>query len=74
LRLVKTGIHVLGEWDLSTRALQIRGDLRVDGSLTLGNATATSASAGTAHALPSIPEGYVIMIVGGVARKIPYYN
>lgn len=41
----------------------------LDGTLT------TSATAGTAAALPALPAGYMTIIdTTGVERKVPYYN
>lgn len=34
----------------------------------------TSATAGTASALPSAPAGYITVMVNGVAYKVPIYN
>lgn len=35
---------------------------------------ATSATAGTAAALPATPDGYLIINIGGAGKKIPYYT
>ncbi|HKR62621.1 MAG TPA: hypothetical protein VJZ00_02725 [Thermoanaerobaculia bacterium] len=39
-----------------------------------GGTTATSATSGSASALPATPAGYVIINVNGTTRKVPYYN
>lgn len=39
-----------------------------------GHATASSASAGGASALPALPTGYVTVAVNGADKKIPYYD
>jgi hypothetical protein len=36
--------------------------------------TSSSATAGAASALPATPSGYVEAIIGGVVKKIPYYD
>ena len=36
--------------------------------------TATTATAGTASALPATPAGYYQIQIGGVNYKVPYYN
>lgn len=36
--------------------------------------TSSSASAGAASALPATPSGYVEALIGGVVKKIPYYD
>jgi hypothetical protein len=36
--------------------------------------TATSATAGTATALPSLPLGYVEIVIAGTTVKLPYYS
>lgn len=46
-----------------------------NGSLRLTNTTSTtSATGGSATALPAQPQGYLTVFINGVARKIPYYN
>ena len=40
----------------------------------LTGTTATSATTGSASALPTDPLGYLIVKVNGVLVKIPYYN
>lgn len=47
--------------------------LHVSGGVRLDVATATSATGGGASALPAAPVGYVIVNIGGTARKVPYY-
>ena len=37
-------------------------------------ATATSASAGSAVALPALPSGYVTVAINGTNRKLAYYT
>lgn len=37
-------------------------------------ATSTSATAGAATALPAQPAGYVEVVIGGVVKKLPYYD
>ncbi len=37
-------------------------------------ATATSATAGGATALPALPAAYLDVVVNGASRKIPLYN
>lgn len=45
------------------------------GQLGIGSGTATTVgAAGAAAALPTAPVGYLIVNIGGVAQKIPYYN
>lgn len=36
--------------------------------------TSTSATGGAASALPALPVGYVEVVIGGAAKKIPYYD
>ena len=48
--------------------LHVNGTVRLDVSV-----TATNAGAGGADPLPSAPAGYMIIDIGGVNRKIPYY-
>lgn len=36
--------------------------------------TTTSATAGAGTALPATPEGYLYVKVGGMSKKIPYFN
>lgn len=50
---------------------QVRGDIGAAPEMT---ATSTSATGGTATALPSQPVGYVEIQVGGATKKIAYYD
>jgi len=45
-----------------------------NGYVAIGNTTSTHATTGTASALPSLPQGYLICAVGTSTVKIPYYN
>lgn len=45
----------------------------VTGSVALTNTTAANATFATSS-LPLVPEGYVIVSIGGVNKKIPYYG
>lgn len=50
---------------------------QVFGTVTLGNVlatTSTSATGGSATALPAQPVGYKTEVINGVSRKIPYYD
>lgn len=48
--------------------LHVNGSVRLDVPV-----TASNSGAGGADALPSAPAGYMLINVGGVDRKIPYY-
>jgi hypothetical protein len=41
--------------------------------LNINPTTATSATAGAATALPAAPQGYVVITIGGVSRKVAFY-
>jgi hypothetical protein len=45
-----------------------------DLALTNTGSISTSASIGSASALPSLPEGYLSVTIDGNVKKIPYYN
>ena len=83
-------VYSTGEIDLiSTLVATIRGDLdtleitvtgletdvaTISGDLNnLFDTTSTSATSG-AYSLPSNPEGFITISVGGVDKKIPYYG
>jgi hypothetical protein len=68
LRFLKAGVHVLGEWDLDSRNFDVKAGLSLSGI-----ASNTSATAGAASALPSVPVGYITVSINGTNRKIPYY-
>jgi len=49
------------------------GNLTVTSSVALNVATNVSATFATAS-LPLVPEGYVVIYIGGVEKRIPYYG
>jgi hypothetical protein len=59
-------------YDLGTAATRWLTVYAQDLNLTM--ATATTATAGGAPALPATPTGYITVTIAGTARKIPYYN
>ena len=44
------------------------------GALSIGSATSTTATAGSASALPSLPRGFITAYLGSIPIKLPYYN
>jgi hypothetical protein len=64
-----TNCIVLGNSAAPTAANQL-----VIGSSTNPMSTVTSATAGSASALPALPSGYLNVLLGGTVRRIPYYN
>jgi len=73
-RFTDTGLGILTT--APTHPLHVAGDIRTDGTINWAdttNYTSTTATAGTAT-LPSAPEGFIIIQVGGVNKKIPYYG
>ncbi len=50
------------------------GNILVNGLSLPASQSATSASAGSASSLPGLPAGYLMVNIGGVNYKIPYYK
>jgi hypothetical protein len=83
---VGTSIVIDGAAIANFASLQIQGSTRIDssgnvttndcnvfGAVNFQGSTASSASGGSASALPANPAGYVFAKLGGSSIKIPYY-
>jgi len=68
------GISTTGNVTSATSTMTAPASATATGNLELGNAVATSATAGGATALPATPAGYLVAYIGGNVIKVPYYN
>jgi hypothetical protein len=53
---------------------QSPGNFNVTGTLTIEGTAATTATAGTNGASPTVSQGFIIVNINGSPQKIPYFN
>jgi hypothetical protein len=67
-------VDVLGNTTVQSLKLNGAAIAGPDGQISLGNTRADTATSGTSGALPSQVAGYLVILIGSKAVKIPYYN
>ena len=69
--VLEGGLGISG--GITSDVLDVTGAATIGGALAIGNATASSATGGSASALPSLPVAYTSIVVGATTYKIPLY-